>query len=382
LRWFIADIECIFESFDKPCQRCESFGLPCSEKRRPGANRLLQHLKLTVRGQIPNAGPHEFEVMTNKRWETYHTPWLSNTVQHYIFDFTQALLAGVTSDKVRMYQELERYIRQLIFYDSRWRPGTDTSLMVTLTSIGGMRHRFWVNGHLIGMIDALRYKCVKGLEGLQEACVMVEHVARFPDMKSLEAYVQSRLPYEHMTQNEVQCIATQIEHRFRVIGRTEVREFELRRKLRRNKTEGRKLIVISLQWDMNGGEGWGYSSWKAYFREDYDATVKFLTSRISCHIDFQNWKKHKFPSPRRFWRLPSKSPPSTHEQWSTAALSWLQYCFDHTLRKVGIIFSVEDDPNSGLPEDFPEEVNVELIKKGFRLHPPEKDVCSFPVETT
>ena len=279
-------------------------------------------------------------------------------------------------EKIRVYEELEGFLRRLIFCGSRWRPATNTSLIITLTKYEGIRHRFWVNGSLIGMRDTIQYPDAKGIEGIRETCLMVEHVARFSSIQSLEAYVQSRLPYECMTQNEIHKVAAQIEHRFRVVGRTEVREFNLRRKIKRNKSTGRKLIVISLQWDMDGEETWGYSSWKAYFEENSERNVSFLTSRISCHIDIRHWNGCQLPSPWKFLRLPpNKMPPPQHDKLTTRALSWLQCCYDISLRKYGIIFSVEDDPISGLPEDVPDDVPMELIITAFNLLPPEKENC-------
>lgn len=301
-------------------------------------------------------------ILPNDRWETYQAQWLSPAPSHSIIQFAHDGLCSLK--ELDAFLELERYVRYLIFEDTRWRPATSTSAMITLLPKDGVRRRFWINGTLIGMRDLLNSNQSKDTAEVREVCVMIERCPPFPTIQSLEDYVKSRMPYENTSPQEIRCLANQINKRFFVVGRMEAREFFLKRQIR-----SRNRIVIWLRWDLPG-ETWGYSSWKAYFKQDFSNNVTFVSSRVSCHIHLQSWFRVRLPSPWKYSMLPRQSSP-LHRKGITRALTWLQICTDPTLHKLGVIVSIEDDPKTGMPEDIPDGVSMETLNASFNLQPPE-----------
>lgn len=231
------------------CQRCIEMNLPCSEKRLPGADRALRRLdslstaKLSKR--LRYQGPHEIDILPNDRWETYqtHFMYLRQAVHH--FDLEDC---GTKAERLSC-KELESYLRYAILEDKRWQPATSTSAIITLSPKGGISRRYWVDGTLFG----LRYTNGK----IRELALLVETYPRFPTLRSLEEYVRSRLPYENMSQEEIECLARQIDKRFFVVGRTDVHEFLLQRTLKWDKANQLHYTSIVLQWDIPP-ETWGF----------------------------------------------------------------------------------------------------------------------------
>jgi len=275
-----------------------------------------------------------------------------------------------TKKELEWFGELESFLRYLIFEDQRWRPATNTSVMITLNPKDGMRRRYWVNGNLIGMRESLPNYNGNPIMRIRETCLMIERRPQFPTLQSLEEYVRSRMPYEDIGDQEVHCIADQIHKRFFVVGRSDVREFYLKRKIRFHRNNRR--IVISLRWDIPR-ESWGYSSWRAYFEEDSRGRLYFATSRVSCHIYLTSWLREGLPQPWKFPILAKGGPPTYHKHITTHALTWLQICRNDTmLRKPAVILSIEDDPVSGMPEDNPDGLSLEALDAALNFLPPEQ----------
>jgi len=131
-------------------------------------------------------------------------------------------------------------------------------------------------------------------------------------------------------------------------------------------------MVYSLRWEGHR-EPWGYSEWKAYFEEDLMLQVSFLFSRVSCHVDLRTWVKNmEFP-----WKFSilgrCKFPPIGVDRKlvTKRALSWLRVCFHEVLKRAAVIFSIEDDLSSGMPEDIDDGVPIETLKAAFMLLAPE-----------
>jgi hypothetical protein len=206
---------------------------------------------------------------------------------------------------------------------------------------------------------------------------MIERYPRFPTLQSLEEYVKMRLPNADASPQEVHAIASQINKRFLVVGTIDVREFRLSRKEKRHpKGSGRKYLTILLRWELEG-ETWGHSSWKAYFEIMPSHQVKFMSSRVSCHIDYYRcWLRLRLPLP---WTLPllrRSAPPLEHVNITSRALTWLQLCHSFALGKVGIILSLEDDPITGMPEDIPDGALMERVKDALGIIPPPEGTRS------
>jgi hypothetical protein len=348
-----------------PCLRCANLGLWCGTRFFPGAERVLRRLVHSAKGKIHRSlvleGPHDLDILPEYPADRMliQSEWLNSPATILRFD---------TQPIGRVCLELERFLRHLVFETSLWGPATNTSAMVTLLPINGYRHRFWINGTLIGLKGDHPVQD----DTVQEACVLVEHYPRFPTLRSVEEYVQSRLPYDTMSRQEIRSIAEQINKRFFVIGRKLVREFSLKRKVKTIRRSKKKLIVICLRWELPV-QSWGHTTWKAYFEEDLHQEVTFTSSRVSCHVDLRQWVYHitmRFP-----WSYSilgkGSMPPVDHRNVSTRALTWLRICSDQTLKKPAVILSLEDDPVSGMPEDNPDGVSMDALKVEFKLLSPE-----------
>jgi hypothetical protein len=263
-----------------------------------------------------------------------------------------------------MYLELERFVRYLAFEDPRWRPAAFASAVITFAPRDGIRRRFWVNGNLIGMRDYLNLDPRAPKGDIRETCLMVKQHPRFESISELEEYIRSRLPYAQQSLEEIRCLTKQIQKRFSVVGNVDVREFSLRRKAKRNR------VVFLLRWEVPR-ESWGFTSWKAYFEVDSEQNIKFLLSRVSCHIDLGSWFQNELPPPWAFGIYPKRVPPLYRLHITKRALTWLQICYDFTLRKTAVLLSLEDDPITGMPEDIPDGVSMDMLRKHFDLSPPE-----------
>jgi len=240
-------------------------------------------------------------------------------------------------------------------------------MITLLPGVDGIRRRYWVNGTLIGMKspDA----------SIKEACVMVKRCARFPTLASLDNYIRSRMPYESSTTEEIRCISRQLNRRFFLIGRDEVHDFHLRRKIKKQLRSGGKIVLVVLRWDIPR-ETWGFSTWKAYFKHESSGKVTFQHSRVSCHVDMQTWLAGEFPKPWTFPRLERpRVPPANHLAWANSALTWLQICDDGALRRREVIVAVEDDPVTGMPEDMSDGVSFEHLSDYLEFRTPEKISC-------
>ena len=312
--------------------------------------------------QLRLDGPHDFEILPNDRWETYQRPYLAKTPFRTVVGF--ACCPCSNPEREACY-ELEGFLRFLIFECKSWRPATNTSLIITLLPKHGFRRRFWVNGTLLGMRDN------SGM--LREMNLMVERYPRFPTLRSLEEYCWSRMPYEDASQEEIHVLATNIEKRFGIIGKTDVREFTLRRKVKINKRTGNKLMVLFLRWDMEGERNWGCSFWKAYLEEDSSKRVTFIFGRVSCHVNLRTWADERLPAPWKYdVLLKPRGPPLYHLNITRQALTWLQILDCVVLKKLAVVVSFEDDPITGLPEDIYDGISFEDIKRRFEFGPPER----------
>jgi hypothetical protein len=339
--------------------------LACTGKCRPGAARVLRGLLNCALVKPSKAmklkGPHDLLILPNDEWDKCQTPWLSSTASYGLVQYSQ----GVRSKpEYETYMELERFIRHLIFEDARWRPASFTSVIITFALKDGIRHRFWVNGNLIGMRDYINLDEHDPHGDLRETCLMVKQHPQFESIIELEEYVRSRLPYANQTTQEIQCLTEQIEKRFSIVGKVDVPEFSLRRKAKRDR------IVFLLRWDIPR-ESWGFTSWKAYFELGPYQNVKFLSSRVSCHVYLNSWFQNELPPPWTFEIFPRRVPPLYRLNITKRALTWLQICNDLTLKKTGVILSFEDDPITGMPEDIPDGVSMDMLRQGFDLRPPE-----------
>ena len=332
--------------------------------------KLISSSKPPVSKKVRFAPPHDLEIWPNERWDTYQVPFLTRKHQSLIAPFNAGLCS---KEEFAWCLELEKYIRYLIFEDQRWRPATNTSAMITLNPKDGIGRRYWVNGNLIGMRE------VYGIDNdgkpfgkFREICVMVQRYPQFPTFQCLQEYVRSRIPYENVSRQEIQCIACQIEKRFSVVGRLDVRAFYLRRRIRYYKNSCKSLIAITLEWDMPR-EFWGSSSWKAYFEEDAKGRVFYVASRVACHIDPCTWIEREFPPVWLYPVLPKGAPPipRTRRHITTRALTWLQFGWDPILRRKGVSLSLEDDPITGMLEEIPDGVTMDSLTEAFDLLPPE-----------
>jgi hypothetical protein len=319
---------------------------------------MAQHLRFE--------GLHELEITSNEKWESWQVQWLTPGKQYSVLNFGFDFYpAAETAACV----ELQSFLRYTIFRQERWRPATNTSAIITLLpGPDKIRRRYWVNGTLIGM---------KGPDStIREACLMIERYSRFPTMYSLEEYIRSRIPYERATNEEIRCIASQLNHRFVLVGRHDVYDFRLRRKVKKQSRCGKKLILIILRWDIPH-EAWGFSTWKGYFKIDVSGRVTFQNSRVSCHVDMQTWLAGEFPRP---WTFPllerPHQPPADHLGWANGAFTWLQICDDLALRRRGVIVAVEDDPVTGMPEDMSDGVSFERLSDYLEFRPPENVGCT------
>ena len=338
--------------------------LACSDKKRPGAERILRRLGASARVNMPKTlqlqGPHDLEILPNDRWDTYQTPYLSNRSSHSLIKFSEIPCSGEVKSSCL---ELERFLRNIVFDDRRWRPATNTSAIITLQPKDGFQRRFWVNGNLIGMRGAYD-------EPVRETCVMIERYPRFPTLHSLEEYVKARMLYANTTPLEIHAIASQIDKRFFVVGTIDVREFRLLRKVKLNQRTGLRYLTILLRWELES-ENWGHSSWKAYFEINSSQEIKFMSSRVSCHIDLRCWAQEALPRPWTFSRLRRSSPPLEHVNVTSRALTWLQMCHSVSLRKPAVILSIEDDPITGMPEDIPDGVPMDRVREALGISPPQ-----------
>jgi hypothetical protein len=314
-----------------------------------------------VYGSLTLDGPHDLDVLPEYPADRMfvHSKWINSGAVVVAFENHYA--------HTKIYLELERFLRHLVFDTTRWKPATNTSAMITLLPINGFRHRFWINGNLIGLKGDN-----DGADAFQEACVLVEHYPRFPTLLSLEEYIKSRLPYENMSRLEIQRVAEQINKRFLVVGRKLVREFSLIRKVKKIHRSRKKLIVICLRWELPL-ESWGHSTWKAYFQEDLQQQITFTSSRVSCHVDLRQWVYYKDVRMPWTYSILGKglSPLVDHSKTTKRALTWLRICMDQTLKKPAVILSLEDDPVTGIPEDIPDGVSIDVLKVAFNLLAPE-----------
>ena len=312
-------------------------------------------------------GPHDYDILPNDRWETYQQPYLAKKPVRTVVQFAQS---GCPKPEMEACYELESFLRFLIFDCKRWRPATNTSTIITLVPKDGFRRRFWVNGTLLGMRDTSGK--------VREMNLMVERYPRFPTQRSLEEYCWSRLPFDYASEEEIRVLAKNIDKRFGVIGRTDVREFTLRRKVKVNKRTGNKLMVIFLRWDMEGEQNWGCTFWKAYLEEDSSRRVSFIFSRVTCHISLRNWIANRLPMPWKYdILLKPRAPPLYHLDRTRQALTWLQILDCVVLKKPAVVVSFEDDPITGLPEDISDGLSFEDIKNTFEFGPPEVRICKF-----
>jgi hypothetical protein len=356
----------VFTAHDQKCQRCEEKKLDCGAKRRPGADRLLRRLESSKKNNVQNPlsveALHDLEILGNERWDEYQRPWVSDEIKHSVLSFGLGLCSF---SEYKACIELDKFVQHLVFESGKWRPASNTSVMITLQPIDGFRRRYWINGNLIGWRDFTRNYRQRGIGAVNEICVMIERLPRFPTMKSLEEYVKSRLPYEEVSGREIELVAHQIEKRFKIIGKFEVREFYLRRKPKKN------MVTIDLRWAIPPAQ-WGFSTWKAYFRIRGDE-VFFVSSRVSVHVCNKVWSRHRLPSPWMFWVLGTNVFPRQNIEISaTRPLSFLQICQDLKLQRDGIIFTMDDDPITGLPEDtadVPVEILEKLLREEFELRP-------------
>lgn len=320
--------------------------------------RRLSTIKLSKR--LRYEGPHDLEILPNDRWETYQQHWL--VVPQSVYTFHDEI--GSKAER-RSCLELERFLRYTILENHLWQPATSTSAIITLLPKDGIRRRYWVNGTLIGM----RYPDGK----IKEMCVLVERYPRFPTLKSLEEYVRTRLPYEIMSAKEIRSIARQIDKRFFVVGKTDVYEFELRRRVKYNRLHKTDYSAITLRWQIPR-EDWGVSTWKAYFLLFPNDRVRFISSRVSCHVDLRAWITEKLPRPWTYQILEKPRQPNLEHPYIPRALTWLMICFDAFLGRRGIVVSFEDDPFSGMPEDVPDVKSIDSpeVRRNLELRPPEE----------
>lgn len=339
--------------------------LCCSDKRRPGGDRVLRRMMAAMEKatkQLRLDGPHDFEVLPNDRWEIYQRPYLARTPMRTV---TQFAYSSCSNREKQSCYELEGFLRFLIFESKSWRPATDTSTIITLLPKNGLRRRFWVNGTLLGMRDSYGE--------VREMSLMVERYPRFPTLRSLEEYCWSRIPFTDASEEEIRVLAKNIEKRFGILGKIDVREFTLRRKLKVYKRTGNKMMVWMLRWDMEGEREWGCSFWKAYFQEHPGGKVTFIFSRVACHVYLRTWIVNRFPAPWRYDRLlKPKAPQLYHLNITRRALTWLQILNCVVLKKPAVLLSFEDDPITGLPEDISDGIPFEDIRRSFEFGPPEK----------
>ena len=261
-------------------------------------------------------------------------------------------------------QELETFLRYAILGGNRWRPATSTSAIITLPQKDGISRRYWVNGTLFG----LKYTNGK----IKEMALQVERYPRFPTLNSVEEYVRTRLPYQIMSQSEIQCIARQIDKRFLLVGRTEVYDFQLQRKVRWERSHKADYSAITLRWQIPR-ESWGFCTWKAYFLLCYNGKVRFLSSRVSCHVYMDTWFRERLPLPWKYGAMEKpRSPPVEHPA-VPRALNWVMMCWDVLLKQKSVIASLEDDPISGMPEDVRDGIDsIDEVRKYFKFRPPEE----------
>jgi hypothetical protein len=291
-------------------------------------------------------------------------------LQCVIVDFNRDI--GTKSERASS-QELETYLRYAILEANQWRPATRTSVIVSLRPKDGISRRYWVNGTLFG----LRYSDGK----IRELALQAEAYPRFPTLRSLEEYVKSRLPYEDMSQRELQCLTRQLDKRFLLVGRTEVRDFRLNRRVRFDRGKNLHFSSVNLRWDIPT-ESWGVTTWRAYFYLYPDGKVRFLSSRVSCHVYILEWFRQRMPHPWRYEIMEKPTQPRLEHPYLPRALNWLMVAFDGLLKQKAIVLSFEDDPISGMPEDIPRVTSIDEVKENHKFRPPEDVDGSLPIPFT